>query len=95
MRAWALLLAGLLVWAAHFFVLYAIASVLPGQAGATWAVIAATAVAVAAISLILRRTRAGHGEPDAMDRWVAYIARLGAALALIAVLWQAFPALLV
>ncbi len=95
MRAWALLLAGLVVWAAHFFALYAIASVLPGQAGATWAVIAATAAAVAVIAMILHRTRAPPVEADATERWVIHIARLGAALALVAVLWQAFPVLLV
>ena len=96
MRPWALLLAGLTVWAAHFFVLYGIASVLPGRpASAAWLVLAATVVAVAADALILRRALSGRASPDALDNWIARGAGLGAALSLLAVIWQAVPILFV
>lgn len=95
MRAWALLLAGLTVWAVHFFALYAIASVLPGQPSAVWWIAVATALAVTANVVIVRLTSPVSGRSGEIDGWVARVARLGAAISLVAVLWQAFPALLV
>lgn len=95
MRAWLLLLAGLAVWTVHFFALYAIASALPGRSIAVWAVLAATTVAVAADAAIICRTWAARGGPDEIDSWVAHLAVLGAGISLIAVLWQASPALLI
>jgi hypothetical protein len=86
MRAWILMLGGLAVWAAHFFVLYAIASVLPGQLQARWWALAATLPALIAAVLILRRALASAGsDPFA----------LGAATALLAITWLAAPALLI
>ena len=92
MRSWALLLSGLLVWAAHFFALYAIASILPGQPIASVLVLAMTVGAVAANLLILSfvwRTSV----QDRLAIWIEAGARLGAALSLVAVIWQALPAL--
>ena len=95
MRHWALLLGGLIVWAAHFFLLYGIASVFPGDPIASWLTIAATVVALAAIAALLwllaaRRLRGGD---DRFGRWRDAVAALGAGLSFIAVLWQGLPAL--
>jgi hypothetical protein len=93
-RTWVLLLGGLTVWAAHFFALYAIASLLPGQPQARWWALGATVPALAACALILRRLLANTG-PDPFDRWARYVAALGAASALLAILWQLAPTLLI
>ena len=94
MRAWTILLGGLVVWTAHFFALYAIASVLPGQGEARWWVLAATFPALAANGLILWKT-IGPGNNDPLDRWIARVGAGGAALSLLAVIWQALPALMI
>jgi len=93
MRGWILMLAGLAVWAAHFFILYAIASLLPGQPQARWWALAATLPALAAAALILRRALASSGA-DPFERWMGHLAALGAATALLAIAWQVAPALL-
>lgn len=64
MRTWATLLGGLTVWAAHFFAIYAIACILPGQTAARWLVVGATLPAIVADAVILWRTRAGRARPD-------------------------------
>jgi hypothetical protein len=82
------------VWTAHFFSLYAVASIWPGETWTWLIVIAATLLAVAANLLILttaRSTRTG----DAVDQYLALGARLGAMVSLVAVTWQAMPALVV
>ena len=95
MRAWALLIAGLVIWAAHFFALYGIASVLPGRrADALWFVLAATVFAVAANVLVLRRLRARPGHADEVNVWVTRVASLGAIFSVLAVLWQTVPVLI-
>jgi hypothetical protein len=96
MRAWALLLAGLAVWAAHFFALYAIAGLLPARPMPAAALVAAaTAFAVVAEGTILWRAQVrGHGA-DGLDRWLAHVTSLAAAIALLAVIWQSLPVLLV
>ena len=92
MRAWATVLGGLAIWAAHFFLLYAIASVLPGRPEARWLVLAVTLPAVAGEALIIRRTMAGARRPDELDAWIARLGTAGAGLSLVAVVWQAVPA---
>lgn len=95
MRSWTLLLAGLCVWAAHFFTLYAIASTLPGRPEfAAWPVLGATAAAAVADVLILKQALARTKLPDPTDAWIARVAAAGAGLSLLAVAWQAAPALL-
>jgi hypothetical protein len=94
MRAWAIVLGGLAVWAAHFFLLYAIASVLPGRPEARPLVLAATVPAIAANTLILWKALGRPRGRDPLDNWIARLGALGAALSLIAVAWQAVPALL-
>jgi hypothetical protein len=95
MRGWTILLGGLAVWAAHFFVLYGIASVLPGRPEARWLVLAATLPALMADGLVLRKAIGLAGRPDELHRWTGRIGALGAALSLIAVVWQAVPAAMV
>lgn len=96
MRAWAMLLGGLLVWAAHFFSLYIGASLFPGTATARWLAIVATLAAAAAagwlLSLSIRQSR--HAEADELQRWLAGFAAAGCGLALLAIFYQGLPALL-
>ena len=90
--AWRMMLGGLLVWAAHFFTLYVLASVFASTVVARIGTGAATLVAVAANVMILRAAwRSDGGDP--FTRWTASLGALGAALSLVAVLWQAIPAL--
>lgn len=93
MRAWPVMLGGLTVWAAHFAVLYAIASALPGEAAARWLVLVTTLPAIALDLLILWRT-ADTGRPDELDGWIAWLGGAGAAISLVAVVWQSLPAVL-
>lgn len=88
------MLGGLLVWAAHFFLLYGIASIFPGGEIAYWLTIAATVPAIAADAgllahaALLRR----RGNADELRSWMIDIAAGGAALSLLALLWQVLPA---
>jgi hypothetical protein len=95
-RAWAILLGGLVVWALHFFVIYGIGSALPGRPEARWLVVGVTLPALAADVLILRKTvgagsRSGAGDP--LERWISQGGAIGAAISLVAVAWQCVPAL--
>ena len=96
MRAWALLLGGLVIWAGHFFLLYAIASLLPGQSIARWLAVAATVPALAGAAWLLwyslgRRTGPGA---DQMERWIAGVAALGSGTAIVAIAYQGLSALI-
>lgn len=93
MRAWTLLLGGLVVWTAHFLALYGIASIFPGTTIANWLVLPLTLVAVAALIFLLRRSVVQMASRDSLDRWMGRLATLGAAISLLAVVWQAIPAL--
>lgn len=92
MRKWAMLLSGLVVWAAHFFAIYIAASVFPGSDTARWLALAATIAALAADGAILFRTLRPGGE--AFERWVRQLGAFGAALSTLAVLWQGLPAIM-
>lgn len=95
MRAWAILLGGLLVWTVHFFTLYAVASIFPGTLLARVLTGAVTLACLAAAAWLLRSAlRAGRAEGDAFTGWTHRIAALAAGIALVAILWQGFPALL-
>lgn len=97
MRTWRLLLGGMLVWAAHFFGAYAIASIFPARVAIARVLAAVlTAACLAALVWLTRRSiAAGRCESDDFSRWVAWLATLLNALSFVAVLWQAFPILLV
>ena len=93
MKTWLVLLGGLVVWAAHFFAVYAIASALPGRSLlASGLVLAALAAAVIANVMVLGMAR--RAAEDALDRWAARIGRGGAVLSILAVTWQSVPALI-
>jgi NO-binding membrane sensor protein with MHYT domain len=91
-RAWTFLLGGLVIWAAHFFLLYGIASVFPGDPIASLLTIAATIPAIAGNAILLWVAYRRRGSPDDFKAWVVDIGAAGAALSLIAVIWQSLPA---
>ena len=96
MRKWALLLGGLMIWAAHFFLLYGFASIFPGTDLARILSLIATLPALAANAVLLWVAAAGTiASDDELDRWVLNVAAVGAALSFVSVLWQAMPALMV
>ena len=100
MGRWLLLLAGLLVWFAHFLGVYGIASVADvvsdaSAPAALWIVGAFTGGCIAAdlgIGVVALRRRASGG--DDLDRFIHGGAAFGAALSLVAVVWQGLPALI-
>lgn len=96
MRTWLLLLGGLLIWAAHFFLLYAFASIWPGSQTARWLVLAVTAAALAADGAIiwLAAKVPRSGDDDQLGQWMWRFAFAGALLSSAAVVWQGFPALI-
>jgi hypothetical protein len=96
-RAWTFLLGGLLVWTAHFFALYAIASILETSPRARLLTALATLAGLAADGWLLSSAlaRRGDGAAGPPERWADQVAALGAGLSAVAVLWQGLPALLV
>ena len=95
MRAWAIMLGGLLVWAAHFLLLYGIASALPGWQATNWLVLAATVPAVTVDALLLWWAVKSPPPRDQLESWINRLGSLGAAVSLIAVGWQAASAFVV
>lgn len=94
MRGWGFLLGGLLVWAADFFLLYAIASILLTSPLARLLSGIVTLAAMAAAGwLLLRAWRCYRGRGDDLRRWIALVAMLGCGLALLAVAWQGLAAI--
>lgn len=83
-----MLLGGLIVWAVHFFGLYALAEIAPHAS----LVLALTWACLLADFWLLLRSRA-LPRSDAFDAWRRSVAIGGAALSLLAVVWQALPAL--
>ena len=94
MRKWPLLLGGLVIWAAHFFLLYAFASLFPATDLARWLTLAVTGVALAANAVLISSAVAVSRKGDDLDRWVGRVGFAEALLSLIAVFWQGFPALI-
>lgn len=93
MPGFSILLGGLLVWTAHFFLLYGIASVWGTSSLSRWLTVAATIVALAAQGLILRHI-SRRSSDSRSQRWVLRTGALMTALAMLATLWQGLPALL-
>ena len=94
MRSWLVLLGGLLVWAVHFFALYAVGSIFLTTDLARGLTIALTLACLLAITLIGRRAwlaRAGDAEND----WIRIVGLWGVAIGGIAILWQGLVALLI
>ena len=93
MRFWRNLLGGLLLWTAHFFAVYIIASLLPGAPAAAILVLLVTAVILAlTLWLLVRTVSAMRRASDDLQRWSSVLALLGYALAAIAVIYQGLPA---
>ena len=88
------MLGGLLVWTAHFFAVYAAASIFPGDWRANAIALAATFAGLAADGLLLWwALKARRSAGEAFDGWTWRLAAGTAALSLLAVLWQGLPAL--
>nr|WP_314444274.1 hypothetical protein [uncultured Sphingomonas sp.] len=95
MRAWLLLLSGLIVWTAHFFAIYIAASVFPGSSLANWltGLLTLVALALLAAAVFLSKRRTGDHDDDSLSRWLDSLALLGIALSAVAILYQGLPAL--
>ena len=93
MRKWALLLGGLVVWAAHFFLAYAFASIFPGSDLARWLALAATAAGLAGNAMIVWLALLQRRSSDELERWEARVGAAGAMLSFVAVAWQGLPAI--
>jgi len=93
-RGWTFLLAGLIIWAVHFFALYAIASIFLTTPLARGLTILVTLMCLSLGGLLFARTLRTD-MPASMDAWMRAIALCGLGLSAIAILWQALPALLV
>jgi hypothetical protein len=88
MKSWLILLAGPIVWAVHFFGLYGIGEFAPHVG----LVLALTVLCLGAELFLLRRA-IGLPAAEPFTRWRRSVAAGGAALSLVAVAWQALPAL--
>jgi hypothetical protein len=92
-HGWRFLLGGLIVWTVHFFALYAIGSIFLTTPLARALTLLATLACLAAAALLIARVRRS-GAATPMDAWMRTVALYGAAIAVVAILWQALPALL-
>lgn len=93
MRSWAILLGGLLVWAAHFFALYGIGEFAGASAGSRAYVLVLSALALFADGFLARRLLL-IARADDFARWRTGVALGGIAVSALAVVWQALPALI-
>lgn len=95
MRYWCKLLGGLILWAVHFFTVYAVASVFPGTRLAPVLVLAVT-LAILAVTfwLAITTARALRGAAEDVHRWSGRLSVLTYALAAVAIVYQGFPAVL-
>lgn len=96
MRAWLYCLAGLIIWAGHFFALYATGSVFPGTLMARWIVLALTILALVLLILLAHRIRERSREAKSSPtrRWLDSLAGLVAAISMVSVIFQVFPAII-
>lgn len=99
MRTWAFILGGPTIWTAHFFGVYALASlgaVLSSAEAPNWrlaiALFSAACLTCALVlaGLAVRRLRSAPREAPA--RFAAELATVGAVLSAVAIVWQALPA---
>ena len=95
MRFWRNLLGGLILWTAHFFAVYGIASLWPGTQLARILVLVATVLAFAVGGwLSVKGLRQFRAATDDMQRWSWSLALLGYALAGAAIAYQGLPSAL-
>lgn len=95
MRVWLLLLGGVLVWAADFFLLYTIASVFLTTPFARLLTVIVTVAALAADAWLLATNWRRSRQCDGYDAWLSMMGSLTAAISAVAVAWQGFPAVLI
>lgn len=98
MAKWLFALGGLLVWAAHFFLLYAFSSIFPGTQLARLLSLLATIPALGADALLLTmaaRRRLAHARNGDVHEWMVDLGGLAAAGSFVAVVWMALPAVLI
>src|SRR3546814_8129065 len=88
---WALMLGGLLIWAAHFFALYGIGEFAGSSAGARAAVAGLTILALGGVGLIAYRSRR-RSTSDDFAGWSVRLGQGALLLSAIEVVWPAFPA---
>lgn len=91
------MLGGLLLWAVHFFGLYIIASIFLTSTVSRVLALALTLPLLIADVLLIRRALSAWKGPagDGFAHWLDGLALAGAGLALVAICWQALPAILV
>lgn len=97
MRRWLLLLGGPLIWAAHFAVIYTIASVSIAAAGETTpaaraAMIVAGGGGALACALLIRHALRNDDRDD-LSAFLRGVGGIGAGISLVAILWQTLPAM--
>jgi len=88
-KSWLIVLGGLIVWAVHFFGVYALAEIAPDRV----LVLVLSAVCLLADAVLLR-SGLRLPTPDGFARWRRSSAITGALLSMVAVAWQSLPALL-
>lgn len=93
-RGWSFLLAGLIVWAVHFFALYAIASIFLTTMTARLLALGLTLLCLGAVALLVHDALRFR-PTDRVDTWMRSVALCGLVIAAVATLWQALPALLI
>lgn len=93
MKSWLILLSGLLIWAAHFFLLYGIGEFVGSGRGARIAVAVATFGAAGFITATGWRIFAGR-PADGFAAWRRHLALAGLFLGAVAIVWQSLPALI-
>jgi hypothetical protein len=93
MGAWLVLFGGLLIWAAHFFAIYAIASIFPGTGFGRWLTLIATVIGLVGVAWIIWWSTLRRDVGDQFDRWIWRFGVVAATLSFVAILWQGFPAL--
>lgn len=89
-------LSGLLIWVAHFLVVYVATALLCARTSAgaliPLLILVATILAVAALVAVLVVARRNLRQESSGRRFLARLAMFGAAAALVAVIWEAMPA---
>ncbi|MCX7074488.1 MAG: hypothetical protein NTZ70_06715 [Methylococcales bacterium] len=91
MREWRVMLGPLLIWAAHFVVVYTLASAAdissPSMSQAIrWGAVAASALCGLLLAVVFLRSRSERPSPLARQ-----LAGIGFAVGLIAIAWQSLP----
>ncbi len=95
MHNWRNLLGGLLLWAAHFFAVYIIGSVFPGERIAAVLVLITTfAILAVTLTLAIKALRARSDIDDGIQRWMSDLTLLGYLTGGVAIIYQGLPAVM-